>query len=212
MTPLPVRFLLLSSLVFGTVALAQQNAPVPIPPLPQVPTKAAPAPATVPGTVPGTTPIPPVTLPPAPASNPAPTAAPAQPAAPAAASTYTVQSGDNPWTIAKKHGIKLDDLLKANEIKDPKNLKIGDVLKLPAGVPSKGAPAAKPAAPVVAIPTAAPPAAGGDWDLYTIKKGDNPWKIAKSLKLDHQKIIQLNQGVDFTKLSIGQQIKVPKKP
>jgi LysM repeat protein len=36
--------------------------------------------------------------------------------------------------------------------------------------------------------------------------------IAKSLKLDHQKIIQLNPGVDFTKLSIGQQIRVPQKP
>jgi LysM repeat protein len=207
MTSLPIRSLLLASLLTGTVALAQQNAPVPIPPLPPVPTKTAPI---VPGTVPGTTPIPPVTLPAAPAANPAPPVAPATPAAPAAASTYTVQAGDNPWTIAKKHGIKLEDLLKANEIKDPKNLKIGDVLKLPAGVASKGAPSAKPAAPVVATPTA--PVAGTDSDLYTIKKGDNPWKIAKSLKLDHQKIIQLNPGVDFTKLSIGQQIKVPKKP
>lgn len=206
----PVRFLLLSSLFLGTVAVAQQNAPVPIPPLPPVPTKTAPASATVPGTVPGTTPIPPVTLPPVPAASPAPPAAPAPPADPVAPSTYTVQSGDNPWTIAKKHGIKLDDLLKANEIKDPKNLKIGDVLKLPEGVASKGVPAAKPATPVVAAPSAPP--AGSDWDLYTIKKGDNPWKIAKTLKLDHQKIIQLNQGVDFTKLSIGQQIKVPKKP
>jgi LysM repeat protein len=209
MTPLHVCFPLLCSLFCGTVAFAQQNAPVPIPPLPPVPTKTAPAPATVPGTVPGTTPIPPVTLPPAPAAKPAPPAAPAAPAVP---STYTVQAGDNPWTIAKKHGIKLEDLLKANEIKDPKNLKIGDVLKLPEGVASKGAPAPKPASPVVATPAQAAPAAGSDWDLYTIKKGDNPWKIAKSLKLDHQKIIQLNQGVDFTKLSIGQQIKVPKKP
>lgn len=210
MTPTISRTLFLTLLLGGTVSFAQQNAPVPIPPLPPVPTKTAPAPATVPGTVPGTTPIPPVTLPPA--DKPAPAAAPAQPAAPAAAATYTVQSGDNPWTIAKKHGIKLDDLLKANEIKDPKNLKIGDVLKLPEGVPSKGAPTPKPVAPVVATPAPAAPAAGADWDLYTIKKGDNPWKIAKTLKLDHQKIIQLNQGVDFTKLSIGQQIKVPKKP
>lgn len=208
MTPLPVRFLLLSSLFFGTASFAQQNAPVPIPPLPPVPAKTSPSAATVPGT----TPIPPVTLPPTPAADPAPPATPAQPATPAAPSTYTVQAGDNPWTIAKKHGIKLDDLLKANEIKDPKNLKIGDVLKLPEGVPSKGAPETKPATPVVAAPAPAAPAEGADWDLYTIKKGDNPWKIAKSLKLDHQKIIQLNQGVDFTKLSIGQQIKVPKKP
>ncbi len=199
-----VRCLLLASLLFGTLLRAQQNVPIPIPPLPPVPTKAAP---TVPGAVPGTTPIPPVTLPPAPAANPALPAAPAQAASPAAPASYTVEAGDNPWTIAKKHGIKLEDLLKVNEIKDPKNLKIGDVLKLPEGVASKGLPSAKPAPLVVAAPVA-----DADSDLYTIKKGDNPWKIAKSLKLDHQKIIQLNPGVDFTKLSIGQQIKVPRKP
>ena len=199
-----VRSLLLASLLFGTLLRAQQNAPIPIPPLPPVPTKTAP---TVPGAVPGTTPIPPVTLPPAPAANPAPPAAPAQTASPAAPASYTVEAGDNPWTIAKKHGIKLEDLLKVNEIKDPKNLKIGDVLKLPEGVASKGLPSAAPAPLVVAAPVA-----DADSDLYTIKKGDNPWKIAKSLKLDHQKIIQLNPGVDFTKLSIGQQIKVPRKP
>ena len=130
--------------------------------------------------------------------------------APTPPATYPVQSGDNPWAIAKKHGVKLEDLLKANEIKDPQNLKIGDVLKLPAGTAPKGAPPTKPVTPEATPATPAP--TGGDWESYTIKKGDNPWKIAKTLKLDHQKIIQLNPGVDFTKLSIGQQIKVPKKP
>ena len=56
------------------------------------------------------------------------------------------------------------------------------------------------------------PPAVADWDLYAIKKGDNPWKIAKSLKFDHERIVKLNEGVDFTQLSIGQQIKVPQKP
>lgn len=213
MNPFPVRLFLVLSLSLGTAATAQQDAPVPIPPLPALPPKTA---TTVPGAVPGTTPIPPVKLPPAPAVNPAApvaTPAPAAPAAPAAPSTYTVQAGDNPWTIAKKHGIPLEELLKVNQIKDPKNLKIGDVLKLPAGVVSKTPAPAGPATPPAAkTPPAAPAPAGADWESYTIKKGDNPWKIAKTLKLDHQKILQLNPGVDFTKLSIGQEIKVPKKP
>lgn len=207
MNPFPVRLFLALSLCLGTTAPAQQNAPVPIPPLPPVPPKTS---TTVPGSVPGTTPIPPVKLPPAPAANPA---APVATPATAAPSTYTVQAGDNPWTIAKKHGIALEELLKVNQIKDPKNLKIGDVMKLPAGVASKTPAAPAPAAPAAATSAPAAPApAGADWESYTIKKGDNPWKIAKTLKLDHQKIIQLNPGVDFTKLSIGQQIKVPKKP
>jgi len=156
-------------------------------------------------------PVVPVNAPPAPASTEAASSASSASSGP---STYVIQAGDNPWTIAKKHGIKLEELLKVNEIKDPKNLKIGDVLKLPAGVASKGASAPAEAKPAPA-PPATPPAvapAGADWEYYTIRKGDNPWKIAKALKVEHQKIVSLNEGVDFTKLAIGQQIKVPKKP
>lgn len=124
---------------------------------------------------------------------------------------YVVQSGDNPWVIAKNHGIHLRALLAVNKIEDAKQLKVGDVLKLPEGVESKNKPA---------VPTPVADAGEGkteatteegEWELYTIEKGDNPWKIAKTLDVNHQEIVKLNQGLDFTKLSIGQQIKVPKK-
>jgi LysM repeat protein len=156
---------------------------------------------------------------PAPVAPPAvPVAAPAAPVAPASPvaqpveqKKYVVKAGDNPWKIAKAHGISLEELLKANEIKDSKKLAIGDVLLLPAGVESKGAPApAANPAPAAPAPVTAP-AAGDDWELYTIKSGDNPWNISRRLKVDHQKIMSLNEGLDFTKLKIGQQIKVPKK-
>lgn len=139
---------------------------------------------------------------------------PAAPATPAKPKEYVIQSGDNPWLIAKNHGISLEALMAANKIKDAKNLKIGDVLILPEGTKSKNAPApAKPKASPAAAPemkNAAVPQEGENWFLYTIQKGDNPWHIAKALKVDHQKIIALNEGTDFTKLNIGQQIKVPK--
>ena len=137
--------------------------------------------------------------------------APVQPVQPAAPVTYTVKAGDNPWTIAKNLGISHEELLKINEIKDPKNLKIGDVLKLPASAKSTAPATVKPIAAKPVETTVAAPA-NADWEYYTIKKGDNPWKIAKALKVEHQKVVSLNEGVDFTKLKIGQQIKVPKKP
>jgi LysM repeat protein len=141
--------------------------------------------------------------------------APQKPTAPAKPREYVIQSGDNPWLIAKNHGISLAALIEANKIKDAKNLKIEDVLILPEGTQSKNAPGPKkPQAPTVAPKTApAPPTQeGNDWILYTIQKRDNPWNISKALKVDHQKIIALNEGTDFTKLDIGQQIKVPKAP
>lgn len=128
---------------------------------------------------------------------------------------YVVKSGDNPWTIAKAHGIPLPKLLSVNEIKDAKNLKVGDILVLPEGVESKNPP--EPGPPPVAKPVAAgpggKPAPGGEkeWELYTIEPGDNPWKIAKEKGLDYQAILELNKGTDFRKLAVGQEIKIPKK-
>ncbi len=134
----------------------------------------------------------------------------AKPVEPSKPKEYVVQSGDNPWLIAKNHNVNLQELLTLNDIKDAKNLKVGDVLKLPDGVESKNAPIeAKPVAETEK--KAEGPKEGDDWELYTIQKGDNPWKIAKAMQVDHSKIMKLNEGLDFTKLNIGQQIKIPKK-
>lgn len=93
------------------------------------------------------------TTPPSPAPAAAPAVAPAKPAAaptvaaskpaaskPAAAAartqeaapgTYKVAKGDNPYTIAKKLGVKYQDLLSLNGVTDPTKLQIGQVLKVP---------------------------------------------------------------------------------
>ena len=189
----------LSVFSFSNLPSARGQAPVEIKPI-------APSNGTAPA---------PATPPTVPAAAPAVLAVPAVPAVPVAQAVepekYVVKAGDNPWKIAKAHGISLEELLEANEIKDSKKLAIGDVLLLPSGVESKGLPDST-AKPVAANPApATAPAAGGDWELYTIKSGDNPWNISRKLKVDHQKIMSLNAGLDFTKLKVGQQIKVPKK-
>lgn len=45
---------------------------------------------------------------------------------------YTVQKGDNPWAIARKHGVSLSELLSLNELDEEKarRLKPGDKLKI----------------------------------------------------------------------------------
>lgn len=55
------------------------------------------------------------------------------PAAPAAASrTHTVKQGDIPATIAKQYGVKLEALIAANPNLDPKRMKIGQTVSIPA--------------------------------------------------------------------------------
>jgi LysM repeat protein len=175
----------------GGRLIAQGPAPTtPIKPIPNV----------APPTAPEVTTIKPGPVVPAPAPV---VAAPVTPEGP---KEYVIRPGDNPWVIAKKHNITVEELLAVNTVKDPKNLRIGDVLILPAGAVSKVAPAA----PVAAAPLMDAPGPGDDWVLYTIKKGDNPWNVAKRMKLDHQKIISLNPGQNFGDLKIGQQIRIPK--
>jgi LysM repeat protein len=46
--------------------------------------------------------------------------------------TYVVAKGDNPVTIAKKFKVPYDDLVALNHIDDPRKLKIGQKLLIPA--------------------------------------------------------------------------------
>ena len=46
--------------------------------------------------------------------------------------THTVKQGDYPATIAKQYGIKLESLLAANPGLDPKRMKIGQTVTIPA--------------------------------------------------------------------------------
>lgn len=197
---------LLTLLSFVHEGLTQGQAPPTIKPIAPLSggAPAAPSAPTAPAAPPQSAPIAPPVMPPV---------APAPPVAkPVEPTKYVVKAGDNPWKIAKNHGISVEELLKANQIKDSKKLAIGDELLLPVGVESKGAPVATKEVKPASTANAAAPAAGDDWELYTIKSGDNPWNISKRLKVDHRKVMSLNEGLDFTKLKIGQQIKVPKKP
>ena len=70
---------------------------------------------------------------------------------------------------------------------------------------------AKAVAPVAAPPAPAVPAkqaAGAD--VYVVAKGDNPYSIAKKLKVSYKQLVEVNGIEDPTKIQIGQKLKVPK--
>lgn len=56
---------------------------------------------------------------------------------PALLYAYSVQAGDTPQSIAKKHNISVDELLKANKNLKPSKMLIGDTLTIPGGTPAK---------------------------------------------------------------------------
>lgn len=95
--------------------------------------------ATAATTTPGTTPAPTAAQQATPRTAPDPAAQMARetrttdaPASGGSTKVYQVQPGDNPYSIAQKHGVNYADLLEANNIEDPRRLQIGQELVIPA--------------------------------------------------------------------------------
>lgn len=57
--------------------------------------------------------------------------------APSSGKTYIVVKGDNPVTIARKYKVSESELLKINNIEDPRKLQIGQKLIIPAAKTTK---------------------------------------------------------------------------
>jgi LysM repeat protein len=132
------------------------------------------------------------------------------------AKTHELQPGETLTKVAAEYNVSIADLEKANAIADPKKIRAGTVLTIPAGgAPAKtAATAAQPvaAAPIAKTPAATVPIVGDVKDsgkIYTVVKGDNPVRIAKRLKVPYASLLSLNGITDPRKLQIGQKLKIP---
>lgn len=88
------------------------------------------------------------------------------------AETYTVQRGDNLWTLAKRNGLTVRELASANGLPADAGLRVGQVLIIPGRViatPDLGMTEAGSAAPST-----------GTAASYTIRPGDTLGKIAQA--------------------------------
>jgi LysM repeat protein len=133
---------------------------------------------------------PPTTLPPV-------DSFPANPSNPPGGTTeYSIKSGDIPARIAKDHGISLNALLQANPGLEPKKLKVGQKIQIPApAAPSGGAaPGAEPSADKALI--------------HVVKTGENLTKIAKSYGVSVKELRAAN-NLKTDRINVGQKLKVP---
>ncbi len=156
--------------------------PLPLPPLGETNPPTPPA-ANV------ATPISPV-----PAPMPDPVPAPA-----ATAKEYTIVKGDYFEKIAKANGVTVAAIEKANPGVDPKKLKVGQKIQIPA-------PTTK-AAPTAAAPDATPTEGGG---VYAVKSGDTLTKIAAGNGTT-VKVLRAANDLKTDKLKVGQKLKLPGK-
>ena len=129
------------------------------------------------------------------------------------ANTYTVVSGDNLWTIAKKNHLKVSELAAANNMKTSSSLRVGQKLLIPTK-PEQAATAA--AAPTASAPaTAAAPApkaaasAPASSTKYTVKSGESLGAIARKFHVRLSELAIANSISDPKNVHPGQILIIP---
>ena len=101
--------------------------------------------------------------------------------------TYIVKKNDNLYDIAKEYNTTVG-ILKALNNLTSNILQVGQILKLPTSLVEETIP--------------------GDYLIYTIKKGDNLYSIAKNYNITLEELINFNQQ-GSTLLHIGEQLLIP---
>jgi LysM repeat protein len=116
--------------------------------------------------------------------------------------TYTVKSGDNLSSIARRNETTYTQLIKWNQIADPSLLQVGEEIIV--GETGK-ADFEKPAPEkTTATPTKS--------STYTIKKGDTFYGIARVNNISVGKLTQLNPGISPARIMSGQKLKISGSP
>jgi len=113
---------------------------------------------------------------------------------------YVVVHGDTLGRIAKKFGVTLKALEAANPGVDPKKLKAGQKLTIPAGGTAPG-----PAGGSASADTGM-----GGVETYVVKSGDNLTKIAKAHGTT-PKAIKAENNLTTDRINVGQKLKMPAK-
>lgn len=113
-----------------------------------------------------------------------------------AQATHTVAKGDNPYSIAKKYGLTLDELVKMNpDAKDGK-LSIGQILKVGRGT----------AKPIAAKKTGQTPALG----KIVLQPKQTIYSITKQYHITEADLRSLNPNLD-SNMKIGNEVVLPLK-
>jgi LysM repeat protein len=109
----------------------------------------------------------------------------------AADTRYKVSAGDSLWTIARRFGVSVNELIASNGVKNGNRIYAGSTIRIPGG--SGGATAAT-------APTAS---------IYKVKAGDNLSAIAARTGATVAAILKANRIRSANLIVIGQQLTIP---
>ena len=114
---------------------------------------------------------------------------------------YTVEKGDNLWTIARRYNVPLNEIYAANDLDMNSILRIGQQLQIPVegGTAIVNAPSAD---------TYQPTSFNQGSTEYTVKRGDSLSKIAKLFNISVSAIKATN-GLSSDLIRVGEKLVVP---
>ncbi len=121
------------------------------------------------------------------------------------AATYTIQSGDTLAGIADRFGTTAETIAEVNDIADPTQLEVGQVLTIPGVAPETqevlGATAEPPP----------PPEPAAEGATYTVQSGDNSSDIADSFGITLEEMAAANNTTidDLRDLTVGDVLVIP---
>jgi murein DD-endopeptidase MepM/ murein hydrolase activator NlpD len=119
----------------------------------------------------------------------------------ALAETYTVQKGDTLENIARKFNVSVEEIKKANNIKDEKKIRDGTKLKIPTK---------KTNSKVESKKTSKKESKRNKKSIYIVQKGDALEEIAKKYGLTVKELMDYNDMKD-EKIFVGDELKIPPK-
>ena len=117
--------------------------------------------------------------------------------------SYTVQAGDNLSRIARKFGVTVEGIQKANNLTGTV-IFVGQVLIIPSGASGAATTTTTPSTTV----TATPSSAGSGSTTYVVKRGDNLSRIARSFNTTVVAIQKANSSTGVT-IFVGQVLIIP---
>jgi LysM repeat protein len=98
----------------------------------------------------------------------------------------TVKRGDSLDKISRANGTTVKAIMQANQLSSAR-IDVGQVLRIPLGQNKE----------IVSLELA-PKISSQEAEYYTLKSGDNPWKVAKQFKVRFDQLLDLN-GLDEEK-------------
>ena len=124
------------------------------------------------------------------------------------ATSYTVKSGDNLWTIAKKNNLSVAQLTAANTLATNANLRPGQKLIIPSKAVTP-APAATKSADASAAGATMSPAKSTETMKHTVRSGETLGGIARIYSVRQGDIAVANNISDPAKIRPGMELVIP---